>query len=57
MAMMGWVSAGMEVVDGRHAGQSQLGWSHIDRCRRTSPVRGDTLMTPDHTAFQVCGSG
>ena len=33
------------------------GWSHVGRCRRTSSVRGDTLITPDHIAFMVRGSG
>ena len=27
--MVGWVGAGMEVVDDMHAGQSQGGWSHV----------------------------
>ena len=30
-------------------GLSQGGWSHVWRCRGTSRVRDDTLMTPDHT--------
>ena len=57
MAMVGWVVAGLEVVDGIHVGQSQGGWSHVARCRSTSPVRGDTLMTPDPTTFQVRSYG
>ena len=28
-------------------------WSHVWRCLSTSRARGDTLMTPDHTAVQV----
>ena len=43
----------MEVVDGMHAGQSQGG---LVVCQSTSRVRGDTLMTPDHTAIQVRSS-
>ena len=42
--------AWMEVVDGMHAAQSQRSWSRVGRCRKTSRVRGDTPMTPDHTA-------
>ena len=53
MAMVGWVEAAVDVVDGMYAGQSQGGWSHFGRCRRVSRVRGDTLMTPDSTAVQV----
>ena len=52
--MVGLVGVGMEMVDRKHAGQSQGGWSHVGRCRGTSRVRGDTLMTPDHTTVQVC---
>ena len=28
MAMVGWVGAGMEVLDGMHVGQSQGCWLH-----------------------------
>ena len=48
--------AGMEVVNGMHAGLSQWCWSHVGRFRSTSRVRGDTLMKPGHTAVQVCCS-
>ena len=47
----------MEVVDGMHAGQSQGSWSLVGNRRSIARVRGDTLMTPDHTAFQVRSSG
>ena len=33
------------------------GWSYVGRCRSTSCVRGDTLMTPDHIAVQVSSAG
>ena len=56
MTMLGRVGKGMEVVDGVHEGQSQGGWLHVGRCQSTSRVRGDTLMTPDHTAVQVRSS-
>ena len=55
MAMVG--GAGMEVVDGMHVGQSQGGWSHVGRCRSTSRVHSDAMMTLDHTAVQVRSSG
>ena len=32
------------------------GGSHVERCRSTSRVRGDTLMTPDRTAVQMRSS-
>ena len=57
MVMVGWVGAGIEVVDSLHAGHSQVGWSHVVRCRGISRVPGDTQMTPDHIAVQVCSSG
>ena len=50
-AMVGWVGAGMEVVDGMHAGQSRWGGSLVGRCRSTSRARGGTPMKSDHTAF------
>ena len=53
----GLIGAGTEVVDGMQAGQSQGSWSHVGRCRRSSRVRTDKLMTPDHTAFKVRSSG
>ena len=56
MAVVGLVMARKEVVDGRHVGQSQESWSHFRRCRSTSQVQGDRLMTPDHTAIQVRSS-
>ena len=31
----------MEVVAGRHAGQSQGGCHHVGKCRSTSRVRGE----------------
>ena len=48
--------AGMAVVDGMHAGQSQGGWSRVWRCRSTFRVRGDTMMTPGHTVVQMHSS-
>ena len=47
----------MEQVVGRHAGQSQGDWLHARRYRSIPQVRGDTLMTPDYTAFQMRSCG
>ena len=55
--MVGLVGAGLEVVDDMHTKQNQVGRSHVGRCRSTYRVRGDTLMSPDHTAVQLRGSG
>ena len=46
----------MEVVDGMHEGQNQGGRSHVRRSWYTLSLRGDTLMTPDHTVVQVRSS-
>ena len=41
MVIVGWVLAWMEVVVGRHAGQSQGRLTHVGRSRSTSRVRGE----------------
>ena len=51
IAMVGWVGARMEMVCNRD--KDRRGWYHVGRCLSTSRVRGDTMMTPDHTALQV----
>ena len=57
MAMVGWMGAGMELVFGRHAGQSQV------VCRKSGDAVafpecvGNTLMTSDRTTIQVRSSG
>ena len=38
-------------------GTRPWGWSRIGKCSCIFRVRGDTLMSPDHTAFQVRSSG
>ena len=43
--------------DGMNARQSHGGCSHAGKCRSSSRVRGDAVMTPDHTAVQVRSSG
>ena len=57
MAMVVWVGAGMEVVDDMHAGQTQGDWLLVRGCRSISRVRGDEIMTPNHTTIQVRSSG
>ena len=47
------VGVEVEVVHGMHAEQRQGSWLHVGICQSTSRVRGDTLMTPNHTAVQV----
>ena len=56
MAMVGWVGAGMEVVDGMHAAQSQGVGRKSGDVGAHPGCKVKTLMTPDHTAFQVCSS-
>ena len=56
MVVVSWVGAGVMVVDDTHARQSQGVWSHVRRCRSTSRVQGDSLITPDHTAILVRSS-
>ena len=49
---------GRDEGGGWYACETKQGaWSHIARCRSTSRVRGDTLMTPDHTDIQVRSFG
>ena len=56
MAMVGWVGALMEVMVGMHAGQG--GAHHMSGdAGAFSECKVNTLMTPDHTAFQVHNSG
>ena len=43
-------------MDGMLAGQIQGDCSHVGIYRSTSRVRGETLMTLDHTAIQVPSS-
>ena len=57
MDMLGLVGAGMEVVDGMHAGQSYGASSHVGRCWNTSRMRGDTVMIPDHISSHVRRTG
>ena len=54
MAMVGSLGRGMEVVDGMHSGR--MAGRMSGECRGISRVRGDTLVTPNHTTFQVRSS-
>ena len=50
------MGAGMEVVDGTHARQSEGSWPHDERSWSTFRVRGDAQMTSNHTFMQVRSS-
>ena len=57
MAMLGWVEAGMEVVDGMHVGQSR---GEVGRLSGDAGAFPECeVMTPDHITVQVrsCGLG
>ena len=57
MAVVGWMGAGMEVVVGRHAGQSQ-GVDLMSGDAGALPVcEVNTLIIPDLTTIQVRSSG
>ena len=55
MAMVAWVGAGMEVLGGMHAEQSQEGLFISQEILEHFPsvCVQKTLMTPDHISFQV----
>ena len=54
MAMVGWMGTGMELVLGRHAGQSQVvGCMSGD----TGAFQECVGITPDRTTIQVRSSG
>ena len=57
------MGAGMELVFGKHAGQSKVsmrdkarGLVACRKCQSTFRVRGDKLMIPNHTTIQVRSS-
>ena len=53
----GGLGGGRDGGGGWYACRTKLGgWSHVCRCRSTSRVRGDALMTPDRTVIQVRSS-
>ena len=57
MAMVGWMWAGMELVLGRHAGQSQVVGCMSGDTGAFSECVGNTLITSDRTTIQVRSSG
>ena len=57
MAMVGWMGAGMELVFGKHAEQSQVVGRMSGLAGAFSDCVGNTLITPDRTTIQVRCSG
>ena len=57
MAMVGWMGAGMELVLGRHAGQSQVVGRMSGDAGAFPECVGNTVITPDRTTIQVRSSG
>ena len=57
MAVVGWVGAGMEVVDGKHARQNQRVGRMSGDAGALTDCEVNTLMIPDHTDFQLRSSG
>ena len=57
MAMVGGMGAGMELVLGRHEGQSQMVGRMSGDDGEFPECVGNTLITPDRTTMQVRSSG
>ena len=57
MAMVGGMGAGMELVLGNHAGQSQLVGRMSGDAAAFPDCVGNTLITPNRTTIQVRSSG
>ena len=57
MAMVGWMGAGMKLVLGRHAEQSQVVCRMSGDAGAFAECVGNTLITPDRTTIQVRSSG
>ena len=57
MAMVGWMGAGMELVFGKHAEQSQVVGLMSGLAGAFPDCVGNTLITPDRTTIQVRCSG
>ena len=55
--MMGWMGAGIELVLGRHAGQSHVVGRMTGDAGAFPECVGNTLITPDRTTIQVRSSG
>ena len=57
MAMVGWMGTGMELVFGKHAGQSHVVGRMSGDVGAFPECVGNTLITPDRTTVQVRSSG
>ena len=57
MAMVSWMGAGMELVLGKHAGQSQVVGRMSEDAGALPECVWNTLITPDRTTIQVRSSG
>ena len=57
MAMVGWMGAGMELVLGKHVGQSQVVGRMSGDAGAFPECVGNTLITPDRTIIHVRSSG
>ena len=57
MAMVGWMGVGMELVLGKHVGQSQVVGRMSGDAGAFPECVGNTLITPDRTTIQVRSSG
>ena len=57
MAMVGWMEEGMELVLGKHAGQSQVVGRMSGDAGAFQESVGNTLITTDRTTIQVRSSG
>ena len=57
MAMVGWMGAGMELVLGKHAGQSHLVGRMSGDAGVFPECVGNILITPNRTTIQVRSSG
>ena len=57
MAMVGWMGAWMELVLGKHAGQSQVVGRMSGDAGAFPECVGNTLITLDRTTVQVRSSG
>ena len=57
MATVGWMGAVMELVFGKHVGQSQVVGRMSGDAGAFPEYVGNTLITPDRTTIQVRSSG
>ena len=57
MAIVGWMETGMELVLGKHAGQSQVVGRMSGDAAAFPECVGNTLITPDRNTIHVRSSG